>query len=162
MLRRAALAGCAVLGLACAPSAWQAGRLYESGTRALDRGEVRRAIDELEAAGVHGSRKLEARALELRGRCLVAMDRRDEATEALDRALEIARRLGNPPVQWRALALLAELARRAGDGAGSERHANAARQLAEAHSRTLTDAGLRRSLHALADGLVVDPLGRRR
>ena len=117
---------------------------------------------ELEAAGVHGSRKLEARALELRGRCLVAMDRRDEATEALDRALEIARRLGNPPVQWRALALLAELARRAGDGAGSERHANAARQLAEAHSRTLTDAGLRRSLHALADGLVADPLGRRR
>jgi tetratricopeptide (TPR) repeat protein len=83
---------------------------------ALVRGEADRAwtlaAQELEGAQQHGARKLEARALELNGRALLALDRREDSEAALLDAISVAAELGYRPVQWRSFALLSELARR--------------------------------------------------
>ena len=52
----------------------------------------------------------------MRGRTLVVMDERDEAVRSLHEALDVSRAIEYPPVQWRAHALLAELARRGPSG----------------------------------------------
>jgi predicted ATPase/class 3 adenylate cyclase len=115
--------------------------------------------EELAAARRHLARKIEARALELRGRALVVLDRREEATRSLEAALEVARGLGYPPATWRSLSLLAELARRAGDRAQADRLSSEACGLAERLAGTLPETELRHELGALGDRLVTDPLG---
>ncbi|MBW1842968.1 MAG: AAA family ATPase, partial [Deltaproteobacteria bacterium] len=71
----------------------------------LARGDAERALDradaEIAGARERTARKIEARALELRGRTLVFMDRRDEAENALREALAITTRIEHPPVAWR-------------------------------------------------------------
>ncbi len=114
---------------------------------------------ELEDARKHVAPKLEARALEMRGRVLVSLDQRPEAEQALRSALEIAGRIEYPPVVWRARSLLAELARRGADRTEAEAQAAQARALVESLARGLPDAELQKELAALGERLVVDPLG---
>jgi tetratricopeptide (TPR) repeat protein len=130
---------------------------------ALVLGEPERALmladEELEGARSHGLPKLMARALELRGRALVAMDLREESERGLREALDLAHQIGYPPVVWRALSILAELARRSGERVDAERRAEQARSLADSLSQSLPEEDLRRELRGLAQRLVDDPLG---
>jgi tetratricopeptide (TPR) repeat protein len=129
----------------------------------LSRGQPEQALtlldEELAAARKHLARKVEARALELRGRALVVLDRREEAAQSLEAALEVARGIGYPPATWRSLSLLAELARRAGDRAQADRLSSEARRLPERLADALPETELRRDLGALGGRLVSDPLG---
>jgi tetratricopeptide (TPR) repeat protein len=129
---------------------------------ALATGEPGRALalldEEIAGAQRHGARKLEARALELRGRALVTMDERNAAEPALRDALELGRRIEYPPVVWRSLSLLAELARRAGDGPRHARLAGEARALVEGLAAPVPDAE-RGALRGLGERLAADPLG---
>jgi tetratricopeptide (TPR) repeat protein len=130
---------------------------------ALVRGEPEQAFEltgrELDAARRHLSAKIEARALELRARALVTMDRRNEADEALGAALQLARRIAYPPVVWRSLSLRAELARRSGEKGRAERHAREARGVVEKLSPSLPEPELQREFRGLGQQLAVDPLG---
>jgi class 3 adenylate cyclase/tetratricopeptide (TPR) repeat protein len=107
------------------------------------------ADGELAGARRHRARKLEARALELRGRALLAEDRREDASVALGEALTVAGAIGYPPTQWRALRLLGEIARRAGRPADAQIHAARRRALVEPLANALPD-DLRRALYATA------------
>jgi class 3 adenylate cyclase/tetratricopeptide (TPR) repeat protein len=115
------------------------------------------AETELEAARAHAVRKLEGRAQELRGRALLALDRRDEAEAALRKTIAISRELGYRPTEWRAWALLGELARRRSDAAGHREQSARMRVLLE---RTASEAGgtsFAVALRATAERLVADP-----
>ena len=117
------------------------------------------AEKEIERAHRHGVPKIEARALELHGRALVIVDRREEADVSLRKAIEITKNIGYPPVQWRALSLLAELARRKGDKAEAERLARASRTLVETMAQSITETDLRKTFGAIGGRLENDPLG---
>jgi tetratricopeptide (TPR) repeat protein len=110
----------------------------------LSRGQPEQALalldEELAAARKHLARKVEARALELQGRALVVLDRREEASRSLEAALEVARGIGYPPATWRSLSLLAE-------------------GLVERLAGSLPETDLRHELGALGERLVSDPLG---
>jgi class 3 adenylate cyclase/tetratricopeptide (TPR) repeat protein len=129
---------------------------------ALVSGDVQGALDltagELEGARRSGSRKIEARALELRGRALVAADLRDEATVELGLAARVANEIGYPPVGWRAPSLLAELARRNGDRRREENALALVREQVQRGAASLPDRELRRRLQALGDRLAQNPL----
>jgi tetratricopeptide (TPR) repeat protein len=129
----------------------------------LARGEPERALelatDECAAARHHGTRKLEARALELMGRTLLHLDRRDDARREVAAAAALAGEIGYPPVRWRALSLSAELARRAGDRGRADREAREARVLVEDLARGLSDRTLQMRFGSLGEALAVDPLG---
>jgi tetratricopeptide (TPR) repeat protein len=133
---------------------------------ALARGDVDKAIaltrEEIAAALPREARKCEARAYELRGRALLLGDQRPEAEEALREALEIARSIHHPPVVWRSLSLLGEIARRSGDEAGGRRLTGEARALVEQLAGPLVDPTLRRTFLALGERLKTDPLGAHR
>jgi class 3 adenylate cyclase/tetratricopeptide (TPR) repeat protein len=124
------------------------------GRVALARREPERALvlatEEIEGARRHRAAKIEARGLELRGRALVAVDRRPEAEAALGEALAIARRIGYPPAVWRVLGLLAEVARREGRRDAAAAHASEARAVVDALGGTLPAADLRDALRAAA------------
>jgi tetratricopeptide (TPR) repeat protein len=128
----------------------------------LARGEPERALplveEELREARHQLSKKLQARALELRGRILLHLERPRDAGESLGEALALARGSGYPPVTWRALSLLAEGARRAGERGEAERLAGEARGLVTGLARRLPDGELRLEFGALAERLVSDPL----
>jgi tetratricopeptide (TPR) repeat protein len=132
----------------------------------LARGEPERALAasdaELAGARRNVAKKLEARALELRGRALLVLDRRDEASGALREALAVAGQIEYPPVLWRALSLSGELARRAGDTAVAERRFGEARSLVEAKAHAVPEPGLQREFRSLGERLVTDPLGAHR
>ncbi|MFQ5458096.1 MAG: tetratricopeptide repeat protein, partial [Myxococcota bacterium] len=117
------------------------------------------AEGESEKAGQHQAPKVRARALELRGRALVTMDRRAEAGTALAEALDLGKRIGYPPVQWRALSLLAEIARRGGDNAGADRLARAAKALVHNMAQSIPEPDLRNTFGAVGARLATDPLG---
>jgi class 3 adenylate cyclase/tetratricopeptide (TPR) repeat protein len=129
----------------------------------LVRGEPERALplveEELGEARQQLSKKLQARALELRGRILLKLERPRDAGESLGEALALARGIGYPPVTWRALSLLAELARRAGERGEAERRAGEASGLVSGLAHRLPDSELRQEFGALAERLVADPLG---
>jgi tetratricopeptide (TPR) repeat protein len=129
----------------------------------LCRGRPEQALalvdEEVAAARKHLARKVEARALELRGRALVVLERREEAARSLEAALEVARGIGYPPATWRSLSLLAELARRAGDRAQADRLSSEARGLVERLAGSRPETELRHELGALGERLVSDPLG---
>ena len=121
---------------------------------------LRAAEGELAGARAHGARKLEARALELRGRALLTLDERPEAEAALREAAALAEAIGYPPVGWRAWALAGELARREGDAAGAARAAARVRAATERTAGALQDADLARELLTLGARLAEDPLRR--
>lgn len=75
--------------------------------------------EELTRARRHFAPKVEARALDLRGRALLAMDRRDEAEAALAEAVTVADRIGYPRIAWQALLALAATKQRAGAAAAA-------------------------------------------
>jgi hypothetical protein len=87
------------------------------------------------------------------------MDLREESERGLREALDLAHQIGYPPVVWRALSILAELARRSGERLDAERLAEQARSLADSLSQSLPEEDLRRELRGLAQRLVDDPLG---
>ncbi len=118
---------------------------------------LRLTQEELDAARANPSRKIEARALELRGRALLMKDERDVAEETLHRALEIAVAIEYPPVQWRAHALLAELWRRRDDAPRVERSLASVRTLIRHLGRSIPDPDLQRGFRGLADRLEADP-----
>ena len=137
--------------------------LHAQARIALVSGDVDRVFaltkEELSGARSSHSKKLVARALELRGRALVVADQRDEAHTTLEAALELAGAIEYPPVVWRAHSLLAELARRSGDRATADHHGAQARQLVERLCRSLPDPDLRREFSSLGERLATDPLG---
>jgi tetratricopeptide (TPR) repeat protein len=128
----------------------------------LVRGEAEAALAkiDLEIAGAREKvvRKIEARALELRGRTLVFMDQREEAEDALRAALEIARQIEHPPVAWRALSLLGEVARRRGQTEITERYFAEVDDLIESKAPSIPRDELRSEFRAMAKQLVTDPL----
>jgi DNA-binding NtrC family response regulator/tetratricopeptide (TPR) repeat protein len=119
---------------------------------ALHQGDPERAaaLTDREIAGARRHRvpKVEARGLELRGRALLVLDRRDEARVVLDEALRVAGRIAYRRTSWRAHGSLAELERRAGCTAEADRHAAEARGLIEQASRSLPEDALRQQLLA--------------
>jgi class 3 adenylate cyclase/tetratricopeptide (TPR) repeat protein len=130
---------------------------------ALVEGDPEQALalttEELEGARRHVARKLEARALELRARALVQLDRREEAGDAAREALGVAQQLGYAPILWRAPSVLSELARRDGDRASADEFVNQARSRIEQLAGELTEPELRRDFAAIGEQLVHDPLG---
>jgi tetratricopeptide (TPR) repeat protein len=127
----------------------------------LDRG-LERAEQALRGAASASSAKLEARALETRGRLLLAMDRRDEAEPGLHQALELARSIGHPPVLWRAASLLAEVARRRGRAEETERWQAETLRCVEHIEQGLPGSELRSGLRDLGHLLITDPLASHR
>jgi class 3 adenylate cyclase len=117
------------------------------------------ALEEHEGARGHRSRKLEARALELAGRALLVLDRREEAEARVHAALELGRRIEYPPIVWRSLFLLGEVARRGGQGSEAERSSQEARALVERLASSLRETDLSARFHALGERLTTDPLG---
>ena len=113
---------------------------------------------ELEGANGASAKKLQARALELRGRVLTVLERRDEAEDSVARALDVAVRIGYAPVTWRGLALSAELSRRAGNVRAAEDHLARARGVIEARAAVLPADDLRRELHRVGEQLLADPV----
>jgi class 3 adenylate cyclase/tetratricopeptide (TPR) repeat protein len=129
---------------------------------ALARGEPEQALPHIEAelasARTHGARKVLARAQELRGRALLALDDREAAEADLREALRGAQSIGYPPVCWRALALLGEVARRAGSSSQAEERRAAAGALVEDRVGSLGEAALSARLRALGVLLAEDPI----
>jgi predicted ATPase len=129
---------------------------------ALAKGDPERALaftsEELNGARRHTAHKLEARALELQGRALVAMDQRPEAEMALRQALEVGQRIQYPPVLWRAHSLLGELALRNGDVATAGQLSTSARDLVVELAGGLHEEELRSGLTAIAERIADDPL----
>ncbi len=129
---------------------------------ALARGDLDRVLalthQELEGSRQTGSRKLQARALELRGRALVTADARDEAHAALDEAIGVASAIEYPPVLWRARSLLAELARRAGKRTEAMHEITPARELIVRLAASLSEPELERQFLSLGERLAEDPL----
>ena len=113
---------------------------------------------EIAGARERVAQKIEARALELRGRILVFMDRREEAENALREALVIATRIEHPPVTWRALSLTGEVARRQGNREIAERHFHEVRSLVESKASSIERDELRNGLLAMGKQLIADPL----
>ncbi len=114
------------------------------------------ADQELAGARKHHARKIEARALELRGRLLLTLDRREEAASTLSEALATADRIGHPPVILRAHSSLAELDRRLGNLSASESHLARRQALADRLAKPLTDTELREAFQTNAARLVLD------
>ena len=133
----------------------------------LARGDAERALDRVEAeiAGARertSPKRSQARGLELRGRILVFMDRREEAENSLREALAITTRIEHPPVAWRALSLMGEVARRQGDSELAERHFGEVRALVESTASSIERDELRSGFRSMAERLTADPLAAHR
>jgi class 3 adenylate cyclase/tetratricopeptide (TPR) repeat protein len=133
---------------------------------ALARGDIEKTLaltrEEVAAALPRDSVKCEARAYELHGRALLHGDQRIEAEEALRKALEIAQAIQHPPVVWRSLSLLGEIARRAGAESEGQRLTRRARALVEELAAPIASEELKRNFLALGERLETDPLGAHR
>ena len=67
--------------------------------------------------------------------------------------------LEHPPVAWRALGLLAELARRRGDTRGSEEQLATVSKMFDSLAPRIADPNLRQQFLGLGERVVDDPLG---
>jgi len=104
------------------------------------------ADEELAGARRHGVAKIEAQALALRGKTLLALERGAEADAALIDAVTIADRIAYPRGAWTALRTLIESKRRAGRTMEVEA-LTARREALVAHAaRSVEDATLRQEL----------------
>jgi class 3 adenylate cyclase/tetratricopeptide (TPR) repeat protein len=142
---------------------WSLHLLDTTARLALSRGDAETALAKVETE-LLGTRqrpvlKLEARALELRGRVLLTMDRRDEAVASLSEALELARRIEHPPVAWRALSLLGEVADRNGLNDAQAQCFAELRRLAGSKASSIPRDELRSEFRGLIDRLISDPMG---
>ncbi len=129
---------------------------------ALTRGRHEAALETVEGE-LRGGRqrrapKIVARALELRGRILLCMDRREEAEQSLREAHAEAEAVGYPPAGWRALALLGEAAERNGDEAEARRLRESARERIRTRAESIPDPVLVGGLRRMADRIADDPL----
>jgi predicted ATPase len=128
----------------------------------LARGDAERALGradaEIAGARERGARKIEARALELRGRTLVFMDRRNDAAASLREAYETSMQIEHPPIAWRALSLMGELARRQGDSELAERHFEDVRSLVKSTASSIERDEIRREFQGMGERLIADPL----
>ncbi len=113
---------------------------------------------EIEQARESGSRKIEARALELRGRVLANFDQNVEAEEALRESLAVALAIEHPPIIWRCHSLLALLANRAGRKRDAERSIEVIHATIEGCAKTLPSDELRNEFRSLRDRLISEPL----
>ena len=84
--------------------------------------------------------------------------RREEAERALRDALVIATHIEHPPVAWRALSLIGEVARRRGDSELAERYFTEVRTVVEEKATSIKSEELRSGLRAMGERLVADPL----
>ena len=129
---------------------------------ALARGDADGALvrvdAELARTRQRTAHKIEARALELRGRVLLTMDRRDEARDSLRQALELATRIEHPPVIWRALSLLGEAANRSDQRDVAQQHFAAIRKLVSSTAPSIPREELRSEFRGLGERLLNDPL----
>ena len=125
---------------------------HKNPERALDLAE-----SELAAARKSRSRKIEARALELRGRSLLVLDQREQAETTLKAALRAVEAIGYPPVRWRVLALLGELARREGVTSRAQELLSRSRGVIDEVAAKSPQDGLARSLAGLGERLAEDP-----
>jgi class 3 adenylate cyclase/tetratricopeptide (TPR) repeat protein len=108
------------------------------------------AETELDSARHFGAQKLEMRAQALRARALLALDRGDEAEQAVAASLSVAEAIAYPAGRWRALRLQAEIARRRGRTADADAAEHALRATVERLAASLPDDELRRALYAAA------------
>ena len=108
------------------------------------------AEQELAGAIAYRAPKIEARALTTAGRALLGLGRRDESRDRLERALQVAERIGTPRNAWRARGALGELHYRNGDEAAARMQEHARREVLEAAARSLADGAVRRQLLAAA------------
>ena len=108
------------------------------------------ALADEEAAGArrHDVRKIEARALVLRGEALATLERHEDAAAVLRDALRIADEIGYPRAAWEACAHLAAIERRAGRSDEAGRHLARRRAIVVVAGQSLTDTDLRRRLEA--------------
>jgi DNA-binding NtrC family response regulator/tetratricopeptide (TPR) repeat protein len=89
--------------------------------------------------------KVEARALGLAGEALLVLDRRADAEEKLREARRVAAAIQYPRGEWRALGLLAELARRKGDAEEQARLETERQSVLSGAAESLADEELRRA-----------------
>jgi len=141
---------------------WSLHLLDSTARLALFRGDAELALDRVDAeiAATRKRRvdKIEARAYELRGRILLSMDQRAEAETSLREALDLSTRIEHPPVAWRSLSLLGEVAKRNGQKDAAQEHFAELRKLVESKAPSIPRDVLRREFRGLADRLVNDPL----
>jgi tetratricopeptide (TPR) repeat protein len=87
--------------------------LHSRGELFLRQGDADRALayatDCLERATATDSTKNVVKSKRLQAQALLALDRLNEAEEAITVALEVAREVGNPPQLWKTLVVLGEL-----------------------------------------------------
>ena len=114
------------------------------------------AAADLEIAGARRYKipKVEARAQQLRGTALLAMDRRADAEAALRDAMRIAASIAYPRTTWEALGLLAEVARRDGKRDEAARVEAERRAVLDAAAASIPDADLRGALARSAAQIV--------
>lgn len=121
----------------------------------MARGEYERALEvarmQAQGARAHRAPKLEARALTTCGDALFALERWDEAEEALRAALARAEEIRFPKGAWEAHGALAALAARRGDAAEAERQGARREDLVRSAIASLDDPGLRSRLRASVD-----------
>jgi class 3 adenylate cyclase/tetratricopeptide (TPR) repeat protein len=111
----------------------------------------------LEAATRTDSPRYVVKALRLRGQALAALDLFDEAAGVLDRAVDEARRLGNPPQLWRTLAAASRVCAQRSDDR-SRALARDARQVVDDVAGRLSDEALRGALLGSAEVVAIDAL----
>jgi tetratricopeptide (TPR) repeat protein len=99
--------------------------------------------------------KVEARAQQLRGAALLAMDRRTDAEAALRDAVRIASAIAYPRTTWEALGLLAEVARRDGKPDEAARADGQRKIVLDAAAASISDADLRRALARSASQMLI-------
>jgi tetratricopeptide (TPR) repeat protein len=120
----------------------------------LARGDLaqaeRFADQSLEIAVPTRSRKYEVRAWRVKGESALARRRFDEAREALDKALAIARQIGNPGQLWKTHAAVARFHEAAGRREQALAASRAAREVLDGVRTRLQNVELRAALDRAA------------
>ena len=136
------------------PERWMIWRyaqhLFHSyGELCLARGDSGRALayaDEcLALAEPSESKKNVVKARRLRGQSFLMHGRVDEAEQEIERALEVARQIGNPPQLWKTYVALGDLQLAQGRAADADQTYRDALQIIDAVAADLTDTALRQT-----------------
>jgi tetratricopeptide (TPR) repeat protein len=142
---------------------WSVHLVHHQAKLALARGEPERALalarQAVEGAHATKARKLICRGHAQLGRVLLALDRREEAGQALADALAGASAIEYRAVAWQARSALAELARRRGDPRVADELIALIRDDFARLGPGLPDARLRSDFQGFGARLVGDPLG---